>query len=54
MATVEGGLVHTWAWCDNCDQTFHTRNAMGLAAQHANRYGHTVRVEKGYIWKVEP
>lgn len=31
--------------CEDCDKEFYTRNGVGLAAQHARRYDHTVRVE---------
>lgn len=39
--------------CDNCDRTYYAQNAMGLAAQHYARTGHTVRVEASttFVWE---
>ena len=36
--------------CDDCDFLVFSKNAHGIAAQHAYRYKHTVhiQVEKGY------
>jgi hypothetical protein len=31
--------------CQDCDMTFFSRNGVGLAAQHARKRDHTVRVE---------
>ena len=33
-------LVDAGAECDDCGAEFLARNAQGLAAQHAKRYGH--------------
>lgn len=40
------GVVHIEAHCDACDFAQYARNAQGLAAQHHDKTGHTVRVEK--------
>ncbi len=42
------GLVDIQAICRNCGFYQSAKNAMGLAAQHHNKYGHTVDVESGY------
>jgi hypothetical protein len=39
------GLLGVSAECD-CGWTLESRNATGVAAQHAMRTGHTVRVEQ--------
>jgi len=42
---------HTWrfvdysARCDGCDWTLYSKNALGVAAQHHDRTGHSVHVE---------
>lgn len=43
-------LVHAQAECVTCGATFDARNAQGLAAQHARRYGHHVTGELGYAF----
>ena len=54
MATVRGGLVHYYGHCRDCEKEWYTRNAMGLAAQHAQRYGHQAWVETGYHHELTP
>ena len=44
-------LVDIRAWCETCDWKLEARNAQGVAAQHARRYGHTTRGEKGYAFR---
>lgn len=44
-------LVHAMAECEDCGKTFWAKNAQGVSAQHARRYGHTVRGELGYAFK---
>lgn len=47
----EGGVVHAVARCDDCGREFENyKNAQGLAAQHAKKYGHTVQVEVGIAY----
>lgn len=38
--------------CHKCGRTWHSPNAMGLAAQHAEKCGGYVWVERtvGYVW----
>lgn len=43
---------HTWRWfrysvrCQECNwELLDTKNGLGLAAQHCDRYGHDVHVE---------
>lgn len=41
------GIIHAQAECDDCPFKVFTRNSLGLAAQHADRYpSHTVRTEQ--------
>ena len=42
MVMKSSGLVDVLAECQDCDAVFDARNAQGVAAQHARRYGHTV------------
>lgn len=46
-------MIHTWtgvvaitAVCETCGWSAYTRNALGLAAQHARRLDHSVNVEQ--------
>ena len=41
-------MVGARAWCETCGWALEARNAQGVGAQHARRYGHNVRGEKGY------
>ena len=52
MANVRGGLVHYWGQCRDCDFTVSSRNAVGLASQHAQRYKHQVWVETGHHYEI--
>ncbi len=52
MSTTTGGLVHVWAYCDDCEWNAGSRNGFGLAAQHAQRTGHTTRVETGHVYTI--
>ena len=42
------GMSDAWYLCVDChgehnfDESYHGRNALGLAKQHAQRYGHSV------------
>ena len=54
MANVNGGLVDYRGGCRDCDATWHSRNVMGLAAQHADKYGHQAWVELGSSFEVTP
>ena len=33
------------ARCDDCEFEAHSKNAHGLAAQHCQKYGHTVHID---------
>jgi len=46
------GVVHCYAHCDDCGAVFEGYvNGQALAAQHAKRYGHTVRGEVGLAFE---
>lgn len=46
MKNKDVGVIAAFAACETCGMTFESyRNAQALAAQHAQRYGHTVRGE---------
>jgi len=40
------GITRASSACQNCDWTARTRNALGLAARHADTTGHAVRTEQ--------
>lgn len=40
------GVIHAIADCSTCGAHYDSRNAIGLAAQHAHRTGHTVTAEQ--------
>jgi hypothetical protein len=40
------GILTAHAECETCGWSTHTRNALGLAAQHHDRLGHVVRAEQ--------
>lgn len=41
------GILGAQAYCEDCPFKVYTRNSLGLAAQHADRYpDHTVHVEQ--------
>lgn len=54
MADCEQWLTHFVGDCQDCDATFSSRNVQGLAAQHADKYGHEVHVELGYAFRAYP
>lgn len=56
MTTRVGGIVHVQADCDDCEFSQGSRNAFGLAVQHARKTGHTVAVEEGraYVYNPKP
>ena len=39
------GMLRCYANCFDCGWELDARNAMGVAAQHAKKYGHQVHVE---------
>ena len=41
-------LLQALAFCVECDKTWDSRNALGVAAQHNQRTGHEVAVEMTY------
>lgn len=43
-----GGLVAASAYCSDCEWEQGARNAMGLAAQHHYKTGHSTHVETTY------
>lgn len=43
------GLLAVFVACEDCGWACESRNGAGLAAQHAHRTGHTVRVEQTTI-----
>lgn len=45
-----GGLVHINAYCVECDKTWDSKNAHGVAVQHHDKTGHEVHVEAGYVY----
>jgi hypothetical protein len=44
MKAVNSMLIEIIASCDDCDWECETRNAQGLASQHAEKTGHLVVV----------
>lgn len=49
MRKTHTGLAGVTADCKTCGWNAQTRNALGLAAQHADRTGHEVHVEQTTI-----
>lgn len=51
--TTRGDFI---AECEGCDWKCYSRNALGVAAQHAKRHGHYVRVtiERTVIYDYSP
>ena len=43
--TTHTGIVSTLADCRDCDWVSEAKNALGNAAQHADKHGHEVNVE---------
>lgn len=48
------GTLSRRAECEDCGWTLDAKNAIGVAAQHARRYGHKVRVEIESFVRFEP
>ena len=48
-----GGLVHYVGGCRDCDAEWCSRNVIGLAAQHAKRYGHDTWADTGHSYSFE-
>lgn len=46
MRTTSSGLLGVTAECRDCGWFQQANNALGLAAQHADRTGHMVQVEQ--------
>lgn len=46
MRTTHSGVLGVVAECRDCDWESEAKNALGNAAQHADRTGHTVHVEQ--------
>ena len=46
-------LLRIMAWCVNCDWELESRNAEGVAAQHARKYGHKTEGEITYTFVIE-
>ena len=54
MASVKGGLVDYRGGCRDCGASWASRNVMGIAVQHADRYSHQVWVELGSSFEITP
>ena len=54
MLPTSKGLVHYHGGCEDCPANWGTRNVIGLAAQHAEKYGHTTWAETGYSYRWQP
>lgn len=46
MRPTRSGLLGAFASCHECDWTAGSKNALGLAAQHHDRTGHTITTEQ--------
>jgi hypothetical protein len=44
--TRHSGVLGAYAECEDCGATNHNANALGWAAQHCDKTGHTVRAEQ--------
>ena len=44
-------MIHHVAICQTCEWIVDARNAHGVGAQHATRYGHQVEVQIGYVYR---
>lgn len=49
-----GGLVHYNGGCHDCEARWQSCNVVGLAAQHAMRYGHVTWAETGHSYIFKP
>ena len=54
MADCEQWLIAARADCEDCEWFVEARNAQGIAAQHADQYGHTVACDLNYGFRAEP
>jgi hypothetical protein len=54
MVDTNTWLLDVRADCDDCDWNVSGKNAMGLAAQHAEREGHEVGGEFYKAFEMEP
>jgi len=54
MADCEQWMVSARANCSDCDWFVEAKNAMGVAAQHADREGHEVDLDLVYGGKARP
>lgn len=46
-----GGMIAIVAECYDCGKVWQTRNAHGVAVQHARKYGHNTAVEVIYNYQ---
>jgi hypothetical protein len=54
MSDVEQWMTLARAFCQDCDWSVESNNAQGVAAQHADKYGHEVKGELAYSYHVTP
>jgi len=54
MSDVDQWMMLARAFCEDCDWQLEANNAQGVAAQHADKYGHTVKGELAYAYEVTP
>ena len=54
MSNVIRSFIHHYGTCQDCGKSFGAANVLGLAAQHADKYGHHVYVETGHAYMVAP
>ena len=54
MADCEQWRIAARASCESCEWFVEARNAQGVAAQHADQYGHTVACDLSYGFRAEP
>lgn len=54
MLPTTKGLVYYQGGCNDCDAYWASANVIGLAAQHAERYGHETWAEMGYAYRWSP
>ena len=53
MRPTKGGLTYYSGGCHDCGASWGSRNVMGVAAQHAAKYGHETWADVGYsyLWE---
>lgn len=54
MAIVKKGRVVVHAGCHDCGKFWNSANGFGVAAQHADRYGHNTWVDKTNHYDISP